>query len=93
MRTLIIGAVLSLVSPSAALAEIATPSVPAMSAANQADQAEAKKIVCRSVPVTGSRFPERQCAPKSAWAKQEEEARRAGHEVLDRAVVNTSRGN
>ena len=82
--------------PSAAFADqasVPTVQTPGMSAADQAEQADAKKIVCRSVLVTGSRFPERQCAPKYAWAKQEDEARKAGHDVIDRAVVNTTRGD
>lgn len=57
-----------------------------------ADQAQ-KKMVCRSVLQTGTRFATRQCETQTAWNHQEEEARKAAHEVIDRAVVNTTHGD
>jgi len=86
---LIAGMSFGLAVPSVALAD---PAVAVQSQNQPAAQPE-KKVVCRSVQVTGSRFAQRSCETKMAWDKQEEEARKAAHEVIDRAVVNTTRGD
>jgi hypothetical protein len=70
--------------------QIAAPSAP--DGAAPADQAQ-KKMVCRSVLQTGTRFATRQCATQTAWNHQEDEARRAARENIDRAVVNTTHGD
>jgi hypothetical protein len=95
VRVLAIGGfAFALGNPSLALADQTAASVAgtqALSPQAQAEAVDAKKIVCRSVPVTGSRFPTRQCASKTAWAAQEEAARKAGHETFDRVQVETRR--
>lgn len=91
-RSILIVGLGSMLLPSVALADQAVVgSQPALSPQAQAAAVDAKKIVCRSVPVTGSRFPTRQCASKTAWAAQEEAARKAGHETFDRVQVETRR--
>jgi len=76
----------ALVSASAAIAD--PPIVVQGQQPLPAPNAE-KKIICRSTMQTGSRFATRKCETKLAWDNQEEEARRAAHEVIDRAVVYT----
>jgi hypothetical protein len=94
VRSLVIAtAALGLALPSAALADPATAVQAPVQGQPQAAPQPEKKVVCRTVQVTGSRFPERTCETKLAWDKQEDEARRAAHDVIDRAVVNTTHGD
>ena len=61
-------------------------------AANAADApADGNKLVCRSIRVTGTRFPTRICHKKADWDRMREQQRRDAEELLNSRVVETRR--
>lgn len=48
-----------------------------------ANLAEGEKEECRSVEVTGSRFPKRECKTVTEWAKYDEDEAKRNAELLN----------
>ena len=82
MKSLCVFAAVALAASSPAFA--ANPQsggTPDRAAAGKESAAEAG-VVCRSVLQSGTRFKKKVCGRKAAWAKVEEEAKKASHEIL-----------
>jgi len=67
----------------------ATLSAPAANAAEAGT--DGNKLVCKSIRITGSRFPTRICHKKADWEKMREQHRRDAEELLNTRVIETRR--
>ena len=88
MTPLIIGAALALLALDSAPATApATEVKPAVVTGQKADDANADldKVVCKTQPLTGSRFTKRVCMTKMQWGEQERQT-----EILERRLNQTA---
>ncbi|WP_339706789.1 hypothetical protein [uncultured Sphingosinicella sp.] len=54
---------------------------------------ENDRIICKSSPKTGTRFGSKTCMTAREWEEVAENHRRAAAEMIDRAIIDTRRGN
>jgi hypothetical protein len=54
---------------------------------------ENDRIICKSSPKTGTRFGSKTCMTAREWEEMAENHRRGAAEMIDRAIIETRRGN
>jgi hypothetical protein len=77
------------VALSALLASV--PAVSGSAAEPSVEEKQNEKLVCKTKPKTGTRFPTKTCRTVEEWSEIAEASKRSAAEMADKPVIETRR--